>query len=97
MTRDDAIDYSQFLLSYIPLNHGNYTIELYLNDGFNQTDIAVGKVSIGVSMPPNINPNPNPLKQDEISMSVGLIVGFISLPGMTFFLSKRLINHKKLE
>jgi len=96
MTRDDLIEYSQFLLSYVPLNHGNYTIELYLNDGFNQTGTAVGKVSFGVLTPPNINPNPNPLKQDEISMSIGLIIGFISLPGMTFFLSKRFLNNRKL-
>jgi prenyltransferase beta subunit len=96
MTRDDNIDCSEFSLSYVPLNYGNYTIELYLNDGFNQTDKGIGEVSFGVLTPPNINPNPNPLNRDEISTSVGLIIGFISLPGMTFFLSKRFLNNKKL-
>jgi prenyltransferase beta subunit len=97
MTRDDVVNYSEFSLSYVPLNRGNYTIELYLNDGFNQTDISIGKVPIEVSTPPSINPNPNPLKPGEISMSIGLIIGFISLPGMTFFLSKRYINNRKLN
>ncbi len=95
MARDDAIDYSEFSLSYVPLNHGNYTIDLYLNDGFNKTDNAVGEIYIGVSTPPEVNPNPNPLKQDEITTGVGMIIGFISVPSATLFISKRLLDNKK--
>jgi hypothetical protein len=97
MARDDMANHSEFSLSYVPLNHGNYTIDLYLNDGYNQTDKAVGKIFIGVSTPANVNPNPDPLKKDEISMSVGLIVSFITLPGLTFLLSKRYINNRKVD
>lgn len=97
MTRDDMKSHSEFSLSYVPLNQGNYIIELFLNDGYNQTDMVIGEISINISQSPELNPNPNPLKQDEISLSVGLIIGFISLPGMTFFFSKRSLNRKKIN
>ena len=95
MTRDDEINQSEFSLSYVSLNHGNYSIELYLNDGFNQTDIAVGEISIKVFTLPNVNPNPNPLKQNEITTGVGMVIGFISVPSATIVISKHFLDRKK--
>jgi prenyltransferase beta subunit len=97
MTRDDLINHSEFSMSYVPLNHGNYTIELHVNDGFNHNDTIIGEISISISTLPEVNPNPNPLNQGELSVGIGLVIGFISIPGMLVFVSRYYLNNRKIS
>lgn len=95
MTRDDESDSSDFSFSYVPLSHGSFVIELFLNDGYDEVDLEVGEIAFDISSPPDPISEPDPLEPDEISMSVGMIIGFLSVPGVSVGASVRYFSRKK--
>jgi hypothetical protein len=83
------VEYSLFTLEYIPQIEGDYSIQLFLDDGFNVHNIG----NISFTQGPIIGQN-----IAEIGAAIPLTISLMVVPGTTIFLtSKKLKKKSKLK
>jgi len=93
-TQKDFLTYTIFSLLYTPLNTDSYRILIYINDGYASESILMGETQISLTgnpSPPEFN-----LSEGEFLWAVGLIIGFISVPGTIIYTAGRKQADKKI-
>jgi len=92
-TQKDFLTWTMFSLLYSPLNSDTYQIMIYLEDGYASEPILMGETQVcltGNPIPLEFN-----LSEGEFSWAVGLIIGFISIPGTIIYVgSKKQMDSK---
>ena len=92
-SQEDFLTWTIFSLLYTPLSSDSYRIMIYLDDGYALEPFLLGETQLsltGTPRPPDFN-----LSEGEFSWAVGLIIGFISIPGTIIFVVSRKQTDKK--
>ena len=94
-TQKDFLIWTIFSLLYTPLNSDSYRIMIYLDDGYASEPILIGETQISLTGTPS--PLELNLSEGEFSWAVGLIIGFISIPGTIIYVGSKKQTDTKVQ
>ena len=98
-------EYSIFSLEYIPLQEGKYDFEIYLEDGFQDSEIKIGSKRFTKDSddpddpddPENPDDPNNPIQnyEENVKTAIPLMIVFIGIPGCVIAISSKQLNKFK--
>jgi prenyltransferase beta subunit len=89
-SQQDLSEYSTFHIEYSPQLTGEYTFDLYLNDGIS------GSILLIESLTHNLNKNARSY-DNEVASAIPLSIIFIAVPGIMIVFSTKKLNKSKRD
>jgi hypothetical protein len=93
-TRQDLLRSSIFSLIFTPIQKGEYRLEVYFDDGYMPEEELLAEIIFSTAE--NNFPKNDHLSGDEMGLSIGLIAGFIAIPGSGLYITAKKKSLKRI-